>query len=343
MSGNRAHPTSTPSLGEKVALLKQAHTYRDAPARVDTIETHMSWVFLTDMHAYKLKKPVRYDYLDFSTLAAREHYCREELRLNQRLAPGVYLGVVALVLDASGHLRLEGLGGAVEWLVKMRRLPAHRMLTYLIHANELNRTDIERVAEILIAFYSESTSISMSGGEYRARFCDEIDLDWRALSAPQYALPEHLLAHIHRTLTNVLVSQPEMFDRRANMRRIVEGHGDLRPEHICLVEPPVIFDRLEFNRDFRLTDIVDELCFLSMECRRLGAPFVGDILLRSYVDATGDATPASLQNFYMAQKAYTRARLAALHTTELDRDAWPRWLDRAGRYLRLADALCDRL
>ena len=124
MSTSMAERERAMDLQAKVAFLKQPQTYPDHPPRVETIETHMSWVFLTPQHAFKLKKPVRYDYLDFSTLAARKKNCEEEVRLNQRLAPGVYRGVVALTMDARGEARIDGQGEVVDWLVKMRRLSA---------------------------------------------------------------------------------------------------------------------------------------------------------------------------------------------------------------------------
>ena len=123
---------TVPDQEARIAFLRQPQTYPEKPARVETIETHMSWVFLTPQHAFKLKKPVRYDYLDFSTLAARRKSCEEERRLNRRLAPGVYLDVIPLVLGSDGAMHLGGPGEILDWLVMMRRLPAPRMLDSLI-------------------------------------------------------------------------------------------------------------------------------------------------------------------------------------------------------------------
>jgi aminoglycoside phosphotransferase family enzyme len=327
----------------KVALLKEPKTYPGAPRQITAIETHMSWVFLTETHAYKMKKPVLYPYLDFSTLSAREWNCREEFRLNQRLAPGVYLGVVPLCLDPSGVVRVEGEGDAVEWLVKMRRLPADRMLNRLIEDHALAQEDVRRVAELLVEFYRESTPIAVNEAAYRERIAVSIARNQEVLARPEYGLTAALIESVHGTLTRLVENQPALFDRRVREGRIVEGHGDLRPEHVCLVPQPIVFDRLEFNRDLRVIDPAEELSFLAMECERLGARFVGETLFAAYTEAAGDAPPQALLDFYMAHRACVRARLAALHTIDAPRATWPKWITAAAAYLQLAASYCDRL
>lgn len=334
---------STLTAEAKVALLKQPQTYPDAPRRITAIETHMSWVFLTETHAYKMKKPVLYPYLDFSTLAAREWNCREEFRLNQRLAPGVYLGVVPLRLDPSGVVRVEGEGNVVEWLVKMRRLPADRMLNRLIQDHALAPEDVRRVAELLVKFYRESTPIAVNEAGYRKRIAATTARNREVLARPQYELTPALVESVHGTLARLVENEPALFDQRVRERRIVEGHGDLRPEHVCLTSQPIVFDRLEFNRDLRVIDPAEELSFLAMECERLGAPFVGETLFAVYAETAGDAPPRVLLDFYMAQRACVRARLAALHTVDAPRASWPKWAAAAAAYLQLAATYCDRL
>ncbi|HEX9813043.1 MAG TPA: hypothetical protein VGA88_13280 [Burkholderiales bacterium] len=331
------------ALDAKVALLKKADFYPDSPARVRAIETHMSWVFLTDRHAYKLKKPVRYPYLDFSSLGARERYCREECRLNRRLAPGVYLEVVPLGIDEADTPRLGGDGRVVEWLVKMRRLPEDRMLDRLIKAHLLTPRDVEPVAAVLVEFYREATPIALDARTHRARFSATIARNRDILAAPHYELPAERVRTVHETLLRHLESASGTFDRRVREGRIVEGHGDLRPEHVCLETRPIIFDRLEFNPDLRIIDPVDELSFLSMECERLGAVFVRDVLFDAYVRTTGDLPPEALVNFYMVHRACLRARLAALHIADAPRSRWPHWLAVAADYLGIAARYCDRL
>ena len=134
-------------------FLSKAASYGPHVAEVETRETHMSWVFLAGDRIYKLKKPVRYPFLDFTTLGARETDCRAEIRLNRRLAPDVYLGIVRLALESTGTLALDGEGETVDWLVVMRRLPEGRMLDNLIAQGAVNHGEIERVAGILAEFY----------------------------------------------------------------------------------------------------------------------------------------------------------------------------------------------
>jgi aminoglycoside phosphotransferase family enzyme len=320
----------------KVALLKQPQTYPERPTRIDLVETHMSWVFLTDHHAYKLKKPVRYEFLDFSTLAARANNCTEEIRLNQRLTRNVYLGAVPLTIDSQGNVRLGGQGEVIDWLVKMRRLPRERLLDHMIQQHSVRATDISRVALTLANFYKNSPPVKLSGAEYRARLEKDINNNYRELAEPSYGLTSTLVEQSHQAQLELLKREPELFEQRVEEGRIVEGHGDLRPEHICLEQEPVIFDCLEFNRQFRIIDAADELAFLAMECEHLGAAFIGPVLFQVYAQTTADRPPRRLVNFYKAYRACLRAKLAIWHTRELEKSAWPKWRKLADDYLNLA-------
>lgn len=324
-----------PDIDAKIACLRRSRIYPDRPARVEAIETHMSWVFLTACHAYKLKKPVRTDFLDFSTPEARREDCIEELRLNRRLAPDVYLDVVPLVLSPSGDLRLDQPGEVVDWLVKMRRLPAERMLDYLIRHAALKDTDVEQVAGLLTQFYLSRLPVTLSGAQYRERLERRIRANHQALSDPGYGMPQALLLDIHGALMGFLERNPSLFEDRT-AGKIVEGHGDLRPEHICLEQRPVIFDCLEFNRQFRILDAADELAFLDMECDRLGAAHVGQPLFGTYARMSGDSPPRALLLFYKANSACLRAKLAVWHIRDTEKQRHAYWRDHARRYLELA-------
>ncbi len=336
-------PRAHIDLDTKVAKLKQIATYPDNPSSVNVVETHMSWVFLTDRHAYKLKKPVRYDFLDYSTLQARRRNCDNELRLNRRLAPDVYLAVVPLSVDPTGELVLEQQGNVVEWLVKMRRLPAQRMLDHLILQQGLRAQDLEAAATMLAGFYKASAPVRLDGKRYLDQLREDMDHNLQELGHGHYELPIDLIDTLRGTALDLLRRDPALFEQRAADGNIIEGHGDLRPEHICLEAKPVIFDCLEFNRRFRIVDATDELAFLAMECDRLGAPFVGEEFLRIYRRVTGDNPPPSLVHFYKAARACLRAKLAIWHTRELEEPQWAKWRDLATQYLRLATGYAQRL
>ncbi len=329
-----AAEVSDQGLARKVAWLCRAESYPDA-IEIIAIETHMSWVFLTDGHAYKLKKPVRHDYLDFSTLAAREHFCREEVRLNGPLAPGMYLGVVPLTQNAQGDLELDGRGEPVEWLVKMRRLVRERMLDRLIIAHAPLEDPLRGVIEKLVQFYRQVPAAPLTPAAYLKRCEDGLQLNRRLLMNPVLDLPTEQIEAVHDGLLAWQKQMPGYLAARAG--RIVEGHGDLRPEHICLETPPLIYDRLEFNLDFRIADPWEEISFLAMECEHLDAGDLAALILELYGVHSGDQVPTALCHYYMAVRACVRARLAAVHVLDRPRPLWPRWLTEAHEYLQIAE------
>jgi aminoglycoside phosphotransferase family enzyme len=324
-------------LADKVAFLKRSESYPDAPWAVEAVETHLAWVFLTDRHAYKLKKPARYPFLDFSTLAARRRDAEAEVRLNRRLAPGVYLGFVPLTLSRSGRLVLDGTGTPVEWLVQMRRLPRSSMLDFAITAGSVDAAALDGVAGLLAAFYGAARRVSLTPAAYRRRFAEEIEVNARALGEPRYGLPAAVVADTATAQRGFLARRPDLLEARAAAGRIVEGHGDLRPEHVCLGPPPAVIDCVEFNRDFRILDPVDELAYLGLECERMGAASVGTTLLARYAALTGDQAPQALVHFYKSVRAVLRAKLAAWHLDDRRVPDRSQWLKRARMYLELAE------
>ena len=325
-------------LETKLAFLRRPDSYPERPHRVEVIETHMSWVFLTEGRAYKLKKPVRRERLDFSTLALRRHHCAAEIRLNPRLAPAVYLGLVALTIDPAGTLYLDGPGPAIEWLVVMRRLPPERMLDRALQQGTATRAEIEAVATLLAEFYRDATPIETAADDYRRHLAAEIAETRLRLLDAGAGLPRPLVDRVLRRLTTGFETGAGEIGKRAVARRIVEAHGDLRPEHVFLGPPPQVSDCLEFCRDLRLLDPADELAFLAMECDRQGAPWVGDLLFAAYAQVTGDRPPPSLVAFYKRLRATIRARLAIMHLLDLDVRQPDHWRRQALDYLNWADA-----
>lgn len=298
----------------------------------------MSWVFLAGERVYKLKKPVRYSFLDFTSVAARELDCREELRLNRRLAEEVYLGVAPLTRREDGGLSIDGEGRPIDWLVVMRRLPRARMLDCAIGAGAVSLAEIVRVAERLVGFYKGAQPADLAPDAYVAGFVEEHVRNASVLTAPEFALDGAEVERILRFVEDILHSHSDLLKRRVASGWIVEGHGDLRPEHVCLGDPPVMIDCLEFNRRLRLVDPVDELTYLGLECSRLGASWIEPILLDVYRKRSGDAPSSDLISFYRTYRACLRARLSLVHILEHDQRKPEKWLPLARRYVELAAA-----
>jgi len=330
-----------PSLEAKLAWLSRADAYPEPTVAVERIDTHLSHVFLTDAFVYKMKKPVCRSFVDLSTLHARRVNCVEEVRLNRRLAPAVYLGAVPLVRAADGRLQLHaddaGTGEVVEWLVKMRRLERTLMLDVAIRAGTVDRARLEEAAEVLARFYRDAQRVNTSARAWRAHQRRLLLENRRDLAEPRYGLDRATLERVVAAQLDFLGRQAALLDARAECGRIVEGHGDLRPEHVCLSRPPVFIDCLEFDRSLRTVDPADELGYLALECELLGAPWIGEVFVRGYRRLTGDDPPEALLRFHRVQRALLRAKLAAWHLDDpLSGAQRRRWRASAGRYLGLA-------
>lgn len=325
------------ALADKVAVLSAVESYPvERPEVVEAKETHMSWVFLTSRSAYKLKKPVRHAHVDLRTAAARRRNCLTEMRLNRRLAPGVYLATKPLTLAAHRGLQLAGDGDVVDWLVMMRRLPEELMLDRALRSGGPERRDLDRIAVRLARFYGGLAPEPITPEERRIWLEEEIRSSHRELVRPAFARDRALVDRVAGRLIDFLRARPEVLIERHRAGKIVEGHGDLRPEHICLAREPVIIDCLEFSRVLRLVDPADELAFLALECVMLGQPEAGMRLQRSYETIAGDRPPEQLLAWYAGSRALLRARLSALHSLEPGARSPQAWLAQADRYLALA-------
>lgn len=325
-----------------VEWMSRASAYDEQPARVECVETHISWIFLTDRYAYKLKKPVRFDFLDFSTKELRRQACETEVRLNRRLARHVYLSVVPVTLRR-GRLALGGEGTPVDWVVKMRRLPADRSLDRLIRAGTLTPEDVRRVGQTLTDFFSHLPPLTIRTDGYRRRLIDHVRTNRAELLNSRHGLDGAAVRRVHEAQLRFLLLAPELFDNRVLDGRVVDGHGDLRPEHVYLTPRPTIIDCVEFNAEFRQLDVLDELCFLAMECARLDAAWVGDEVMAHYCEQAGDHPRPELGAFYKCYRACVRAKVLTLRAEQLAGQDRTEAIEAARGYLSLADDYGDGL
>ncbi len=340
--GGPTPPAGPPSLADKVAFLATPGAYAHPAPDLEGKETHMSWVFLAGDRVYKLKKPVRFPYLDYSTLEKREAACRAELALNRRLAPHVYEAVMPLVRTAQG-LHLGGQGEAVDWLVVMRRLDERRTLESAILADEVSAAQLDRVVDTLVTFYHRARAVFVSPATHLRNWHDSLAYNKRVLLDARLKLPAGLVRRIDLAQRRFLQRRAGLIADRVRGRHIVDGHGDLRPEHIWLIDPITIIDCLEFNASLRAVDPFDEIAYLCVECERLGGEWASAHIRRRAIHVLHDHLSEQLFTFYRCHRATLRARLTIAHMLEAHPRTPEKWPNRAREYLAIAAADARRL
>jgi aminoglycoside phosphotransferase family enzyme len=336
-------PCIGPAHGCTVAFLSRGESYPECPAEVTVIATHFSWVFLTDTRAYKLKKPVRGDGFDFRTIEARRRNAVAEVRLNRRLAPDVYLGVVPVVLAPEGGLAIGGAGTPVDWLVEMVRLDAERSLVRLLSRHRVGHAEIEALASRLAGFFATAARAIIPLPLFNRRMERELRdtlVIFRALR--QVALLNAASRSVRR-LRSFSRRRCALLRERIQDRLTIDGHGDLRPEHIYLNGGARVIDCLEFRADLRKLDPLNEIAYLALECRRLGSGMIGSRLIRRYRERTGDDAPVELLHFYASLNALIRARISIQHLAEPGARPPAQWVSRAAEYLDIAEKASRRL
>ncbi len=322
-----------------ISSLLRPEAFPHSPESVELIQTQISFVLLAGEFAYKIKKPVDFGFLDFSTLEKRFHYCSEEVRLNRRLSPELYLGVVPIT-RRGGDFFLEGEGEPVEFAVKMRRLPQHRMLDVLLQEEKASPEMLEEVASVVSRFHEKAFcspeilrfgEISVIRGNIEENFAQTEEYKGVTISEEDYdLLKEYSFDFLKRNVP--------LFERRIKERRIRDCHGDLHAAHICFADKIYIFDCIEFNDRFRYSDVACEIAFLSMDLDFWGYPAYSEAFVRAYVRETRDEDLLELLDFYKCYRAYVRGKVEGfkLKDPAIPAEEKERALRRARRYFDLA-------
>lgn len=301
--------------------LSDPAVYPHAPESVTLRQTHISLVALVPPWVYKVKKPVDLGFLDFTTLEQRRTYCQEEVRLNRRLCEQTYQGVVPII-ETSDGLRVdpeETTGDVVEYAVKMRHLAPEHFLDAQLTRGDATVSDIDRVARTLCQFYKERTSspeIATAGWIDRLRentdenfeqTADQVDT---ALSSPAYDALRYYTDRFYDQKATLL-------QRRRAGGLIVDGHGDLRLEHLHLTDERVcIYDCIEFNERFRHLDVANDIAFLAMDLDYNGRPDFAQRLIRQVADTLGDPELQEIIDFYKCYRAYVRGKVEGMRVEE---------------------------
>jgi len=319
--------------------LLRSEAYPDAPQTVHLKQTHISYLFLTDRFVYKIKKPVDFGFLNFSTIDRRRFYCHEEVRLNRRLSPDIYLGVVELRRSDEG-VAFTGSGPVVDYAVKMVRLPEERMMDRLLSAGQVQEETIRSIARVVAAFHQDAergTEIDRYGTieAIRRSWDENFALAERFVGD---TLSDHDLQCFREWVNQYLQRHAALFEERIARGFIRDCDGDLHLENICLGEKVWIFDCIEFNPRFRYGDTAADIAFLLMDLDYHDRSDLAAAFLDEYVTVATDETCVPLVEFYKVYRAFVRGKVASLQLLDRaipaeDRDAAR---DRAIGYFRLA-------
>jgi aminoglycoside phosphotransferase family enzyme len=284
----------------------------------DRRETHGSWVLLTPSRAYKIKKPVTMAFLDYGSLARRREMCREEVAVNRRAAPGVYVGVRAIVSrDDRLELGPDDAPDAIEYAVEMRRIDEAETLAAALDAGEAPPELISEVGSRIAAFHAAAPPVVSSvGAEAIKRSIDDDFASLSTLLSDDPALARDLVA-AERFAADFLGARWTELDARAHDGWVRDGHGDLRAEHVLLGAAPALVDAIEFDPGLRRIDVGLDLAFLVMELHAAGRPDLGDALVAGYRDAGGDPGDDRLVAFFAAYRARVRAKVALIRASQL--------------------------
>lgn len=314
--------------------------YPSHPPKVDFIQTHISYIFLTGELVYKVKKAVDFGFLDFTTLEKRRYFCQEEVRLNRRFSPDVYLEVVPISV-AGDAFRLGDDSEVIEYAVKMRRINEDHMLYRLLETGRVTRDDMKRMGSHLARVYTGIKSDEKSwvfGGldTICKNVVENFEQTRKFIGGP---VSKETFESIKSWSLSFLEENAALFEQRVAQGCIKDCHGDLHLEHICMEgENIYIFDCIEFNERFRFGDVASDVAFLSMDLDLNGYPELGRIFVEAYIEASGDSALSRVLQFYKIYRAYVRAKVTSfvLDDEGLDERTRDEAFQKAKQYYDLA-------
>ena len=303
-----------------ITALLNPEVYDHPVVHVELIETHISWVLLTGDYAYKIKKPVDFGFLDFSTLEKRHSFCIQELELNRRLAPAIYLDVVS-IRKSKNKLSISDDGTVIEYAVKMTQFPQSAQLDHMLATDELNTKHIDAIAHMVAEFH-QTIKVSDDSMNY-----GDNDTVYKPVEENFTQINEHLdTAHyadklniLSQWCSNEFLTLKTIFEKRKNDGFIRECHGDMHLRNlIWLNDKPIAFDCIEFNSKLRWIDVISEVAFLVMDLQDRKQQILANHFLNTYLELTGDYDGLSILPFYLCYRALVRAKVNALRLKQKD-------------------------
>lgn len=323
-----------------IEFLTDTDAYPEKPGNIRLVQTHISWVFIGDEYVYKVKKPVDFGFLDFTTLEKRRFYTHEELRLNKRFSPDVYLEVVP-ISRAGRTYAIGNDSDIIEYALKMRRIDENKMLYKLLEHDKVSLRDMTRVGTHLAGVYGqiESDEKSRSFGTIdviSTNVIENFDQTRKYIGGP---ISDEKFNTIEGWSRKFMEENTALFDKRLADGHIKDCHGDLHLQHICIEEDGIfVFDCIEFNERFRFGDVASDVAFLSMDFDLNGQSRLGDAFVDAYIEASSDAAMRNVLLFYKVYRAYVRAKVTSfmLDDDALEGSGRKSAFDTAQRYYDLA-------
>ncbi len=322
-----------------VESMKDPGFYPHEVQEVEYLQTHVYSVFLTGPLAYKLKKPVDFGFLDFTTVELRKTFCLKELELNRRLAPSVYLRVEPITLE-DGRPVLDGSGPTVDWVVVMRQMDQRQLGPRVLERGELSSEKIQSVVDVLVPFY-RAAATGPGVDEFGTIDVVKFNTDENFEQTKSYvgsAIPGAQYDEIRSITDRFYQEKGGLFQRRIEEGRTRECHGDLHLGNIFFEDPPVIFDCIDFNERFRCSDVAVDLAFLVMDLDFQGVPDLAQRVVEHYVERSGDTGFLEMVDFYCCYRAYVRGKIACFTSADpaLSRAEGESQLGTAREYFDLA-------
>jgi len=326
-------------------LLLNPEIYPDHPQAVKFIETHISLLFLTGNHVYKVKKPVDFGFLDFTSLGKRKFFCEQEVKLNRRLSPTIYLGVVTITQEGN-RIILDGKGELVEYAVKMRQIPEEFLMDKLLEKKQVTPRMIEAVSEKLVKFYFAAESNDLIQSFAKPERVKQ-DTDENFEQTEKYidvTIPGQVYEAVKNRTNEFFRTKGKIFHQRIATDRIRDCHGDLRLEHIFWGDEISIFDCIEFNERFRYTDVAADIAFLAMDLDYHSRQDLSEHLIRTFIGESGDQELVEVLDFYKCYRAYVRGKVESfrLDDPHIPGGEKKEALKRAQKYFDLAYRYAQR-
>jgi len=333
---------ATDNLPDFISSLLQHHPETCSQDTVQLVQTHISFVLLAGEHVYKFKKPVDFGFLDFSTLEKRQQCCEQELQLNRRLCPGIYLDLVTVTQEGESYT-LNGKGEIVEYGVKMNRMPEEKMMGNLIQAGQLDRTHIDTIVAKLIPFYQQADRTDEID-EYGAAESVAVNVlenfdQTKGFISNDGAISQEQFDNISSWAKEFL-KQEELFNQRIQDGNIRDCHGDLYSANICLADEVYIYDCIEFNRRFRYCDVASDIGFLAMDLDFHGLHELSSYCIDQFCQQAGDTTLKEMLNFYKCYRAYVRGKIGLFTAADpaVDEAVKQSCTEAAAKYFALAES-----